>query len=143
MNGKQKKFIEALVEDVRHNATAAAIAAGYSEKSAAVTACRLLKDPEVKAAYDEALAEFRRQNTAAAEEVIEFLTRTMRGEEVDNIPLGVGKGYEELTVGAPSARDRIKAAELLGRHYGIFDKRDNADDNTGGVVVLAEVEEDE
>lgn len=143
MNGKQKKFIEALVEDVRHNATAAAIAAGYSEKSAAVTACRLLKDPEVKAAYDEALAEFRRQNTAAAEEVIEFLTRTMRGEEVDNIPLGAGKGYEELTVGAPSARDRIKAAELLGRHYDIFDKKDNTDAAESGVVMLAEVAEDE
>ena len=143
MNGKQKKFIEALVEDVRHNATAAAIAAGYSEKSAAVTACRLLKDPEVKAAYDEALAEFRRQNTAAAEEVIEFLTRTMRGEEVDNIPLGVGKGYDELTVGAPSARDRIKAAELLGRYYDIFDRKDNADAAESGVVVLAEVSEDE
>ena len=143
MNRKQEIFIKTLVEDVRHNATAAAITAGYSKRSAAVTACRLLKNPEVKAAYDAAMDEFHRQNTAAAEEVIEFLTRTMRGEEVDNIPLGVGKGYEELTVGAPSAKDRIKAAELLGRYYNIFDKNDNTDAAESGVVVLAEVAEDE
>lgn len=141
MNKKQEAFVEAYVNDIRRNQTAAAIAAGYSSKSARQIASKLMQNAEIKAAIDERIGELHKQNTAAAEEVIEFLTRTMRGEEVDNILLSVGNGYEKLTEGAPSARDRLKAAELLGRYYDIFDKKDNTDAAESGVVMLAEVDE--
>ncbi len=44
----------------------------------------------------------------------------MRGEKVDNIPLGLGEGLQKMTQTEPSAKDRLKAAELLGKYYSIF-----------------------
>lgn len=123
MKGKKLAFVEAYVQDVRRNQTAAAVAAGYSEKSARQTASRLMKDEEVKKAIEERLTVLHEQNTAKANEVIEFLTSVMRGEKVDNIPLFVGDGFQELTEGVPSAKDRLKAAEMLGKYYTLFTDR--------------------
>lgn len=141
MNKKQELFIKSLVEDARHNATTAARAAGYSERSAAVTGCRLLKDPEIKAAYEKALEEFHKQNTAEADEVIEFLTEVMRGEnEVENIPVFVGEGEQAFKKGKPSAKDRLKAAELLGKYYGMFTDKTQID-GIGAVQIIDNIPE--
>ncbi len=53
VKGKKKLFVEAYVNDVYRNQTAAAIAAGYSEKTAAQAASRLMKDEDVAAAIAE------------------------------------------------------------------------------------------
>ncbi len=131
---KEKAFIEAYVNDIKQNRTAAAIAAGYSEKSAKQTAYRLMQKPEIREAIDEILEERHKQNTAQADEVIEFLTSVMRGEEVDNIPLLTVLGSQELTEGKPSARDRVRAAEMLGKHYALFTDRTQIDSK--GVVQI-------
>lgn len=123
MKGKKRAFVDAYVNDVKRNQTQAAIKAGYSEKTAAQQASRLMNDEEVKAAIEEIEMELHEQNTAKANEVVEFLTSVMRGENVDNIPLLVGDGVQELTEGIPSAKDRLKAAEMLGKHYGLFTER--------------------
>ncbi len=123
MKGKKQAFIEAYLSDVKRNQTQAAIDAGYSEKSAAQTASRLMKDKDIKAEIEKREKELHEQNTAKANEVIEFLTSVMRGEKVDNIPLFVGDGLQELTEGIPSAKDRLKAAEMLGKYYALFTDR--------------------
>lgn len=134
MNKRKLEFVDAYVKDIKRNQTAAAIAAGYSEKNAAQTASRLMKDDEVKKAIDERLAELHEQNTAKANEVIEFLTAVMRGEKVDNIPLFVGDGFQKLTEGVPSARDRLKAAEMLGKYYALFTDKTHQDVNHSGEI---------
>lgn len=53
LSAKQKKFVQEWLVDM--NATRAAVRAGYSEKSAANTASRLMKDPAVQAYRDELL----------------------------------------------------------------------------------------
>ena len=107
MTKKEKMFVDAYVNDVKRNQTAAAIAAGYSEKTAPQAASRLMKKDEIKQAIDERLKELHEQNTAQANEVIEFLTAVMRGENVDNIPIFVGDGFQKLTEGKPPAKDRL------------------------------------
>lgn len=138
MNKRKLEFVDAYVKDIKRNQTAAAIAAGYSEKNAAQTASRLMKDDEVKKAIEERLAELHEQNTAKANEVIEFLTSVMRGEKVDNIPLFVGDGFQELTEGVPSARDRLKAAEMLGKYYALFMDKTQIEGD-GAVVIINDI----
>lgn len=127
MTKKEKMFVDAYVNDVKRNQTAAAIAAGYSEKTAPQAASRLMKKDEIKQAIDERLKELHEQNTAQANEVIEFLTAVMRGENVDNIPIFVGDGFQELTEGKPPAKDRLRAAEMLGKYYALFTEKLNVD----------------
>lgn len=127
MTKKEKMFVDAYVNDVKRNQTAAAIAAGYSEKTAAQAASRLMKKDEIKQAIDAQLKELHEQNTAQANEVIEFLTAVMRGENVDNIPIFVGDGFQKLTEGKPPAKDRLRAAEMLGKYYALFTEKLNVD----------------
>lgn len=127
MTKKEKMFVDAYVNDVKRNQTAAAIAAGYSEKTAPQAASRLMKKDEIKQAIDERLKELHEQNTAQANEVIEFLTAVMRGENVDNIPIFVGDGFQKLTEGKPPAKDRLRAAEMLGKYYALFTDKLNVD----------------
>lgn len=141
VTGRKKAFIDAYVNDIKRRQTAAAIAAGYSEKGAAQAASRLMKDPEVAAAIEERIKELHRENTAEADEVIEFLTSVMRGEEVETVPIYCRKGIQKFTDGKPSARDKVRAAELLGKHYGLFtDKIDvGVDEESMGVVIMPEI----
>lgn len=140
MTGKEKAFIKAYVDDIKRNGAAAAIAAGYSEKSAKQTAYKLIHKPEIKEAIDEELKERHKQNTAKADEVIEFLTAVMRGEDVETLPIYIRKGVQEFKDGKPSTRDRTKAAELLGKHYGLFTETARDDNGEGsGVIVIPEV----
>lgn len=127
MTKKEKMFVDAYVNDVKRNQTAAAIAAGYSEKTAPQAASRLMKKDEIKQAIDERLKELHEQNTAQANEVIEFLTAVLRGENVDNIPIFVGDGFQKLTEGKPPAKDRLRAAEMLGKYYALFTDKLNVD----------------
>ncbi|MCI8520599.1 MAG: terminase small subunit [Clostridia bacterium] len=134
MNGKKLRFFEALIADPTITQTKAAIIAGYSEKTAAQQASRLMKDPEIIAALDGWTKKQHEKNTARADEVIEFLTSVMRGETVDNIPLFIGDGEQELTEGAPSAKDRLRAAEMLGKYYALFTDKHSVD--AEGVVQI-------
>ena len=49
----QELFIKALLADPKRNATAAAVAAGYSPKRARITAHELMNNPEVQVALHE------------------------------------------------------------------------------------------
>ena len=130
MTKKEKMFVDAYVNDVKRNQTAAAIAAGYSEKTAPQAASRLMKKDEIKQAIDERLKELHEQNTAQANEVIEFLTTVMRGENVD--------GFQKLTEGKPPAKDRLRAAEMLGKYYALFTDRTQIE-NDGPVVIIDDI----
>lgn len=120
LKGRQLAFVEAYINDPKRNQTQAAVTAGYSEKTSAQTASRLMKDNSIITAIKEREKELHEQNTARANEVVEFLTAVMRGETVDNIPLFIGDGEQELTESVPSAKDRLRAAEMLGKYYALF-----------------------
>lgn len=90
------------------NATQSAIKAGYSERTAYSAGSRLLKKVDVKQYIDERLAEMKESSIADTNEVMQFLSSTMRGDIPDQFGLD------------PALNDRIKAAELLGKRYKLF-----------------------
>lgn len=115
---KQKRFCEEYLIDC--NAKQAAIRAGYSPKTAYSIGNENLNKPELKAYIDTRLEEIHSAKTADAREVIEYLTSVMRGEQKEQTLRLVGDGYQQIDNIAVSAKDRIKAAELLGKRYSLF-----------------------
>lgn len=133
MNARQKKFCDEYLIDC--NAAQAAIRAGYSPKTAKVTGAKLLTKANLKAYIDEQLEHIHNKKTADAQEVLEYLTAVMRGDYTEQTLQLVGEGIQRITNIEVSAKDRIKAAELIGKRYGMF--KDNVDVNGVIPVVIA------
>lgn len=123
---KQQKFADEYI--ISGNATEAAIKAGYSKKYANTNASKLLHNTTTKAYIDERLAQLQSSKIASQEEVLEYLTRVLRGEETEQVLKGEGKGEQSIDNMEVTAKDRIKAAELLGKRYGTW--TDKVDMNT-------------
>lgn len=116
---KQRRFIDEYI--ISGNATQAAIKAGYSKKTAAVTATENLRKPNIKAEIQVRNAEIRSEKTADMTEVMEYLTSVMRGEQTESVATSKGV-FSNVEV---SAKDRIKAAELIGKRNGAWtDKKE-------------------
>nr|DAD68394.1 MAG TPA: terminase small subunit [Siphoviridae sp. ctTic26] len=141
MNEKQKNFAQEYIKD--KNATQAAIRAGYSEKTAYSIGQRLLKNVEIKNYINDLLDEVRKENILSAIEIEEFLSLAIKGSIDEEVIVVEGEGD-----GVSSARkikkqiglrDRIKAAELLGKRYMLFTDKVNV---TGTVPVMIIGEDD-
>lgn len=115
---KQKRFADEYI--ISGNATQAAIKAGYSKKTAAVIGTENLIKPNIKNYIDERLEELKSERTADAQEVLEYLTSVMRGNETEEVLIGVGEGVQSTVQKEVGAKDRLKAAELLGKRFALF-----------------------
>ena len=111
---KQSRFVDEFI--ISGNATQADIKAGYSKKTANRIATENLSKPVIKAEIDKRNAEIKSQKTADMTEVMEYLTSVMRGEQTESVATAKGV-YENVEV---SAKDRIKAAELIGKRNGAW-----------------------
>lgn len=109
---KQKKFADYLIKLGRDKATEAAKLAGYSEKSARQSGYANMQKASVKAYIEERLktaaeprerAEAERKLVADGDEVLRFLSATMRGEVKDQFGLDA------------QLKDRLAAAKELQR----------------------------
>ena len=118
VNRKQRKFADEYLIDC--NATQAAIRAGYSPKTANEQGNRLLANVSVSTYIEQQLELLHSKKTADAQEVLEYLTSVMRGEHTEQALRLVGEGVQEIDTLEVSAKDRIKAAELIGKRYGLF-----------------------
>lgn len=91
---------------------------------AAAAASRLLKDADVKQYISEQIDKIHNEKTADAQEVIEYLTAVLRGESegTEIVVEGTGDGCSEARtiLKKPSEKERLKAAELLGKRYALF-----------------------
>ena len=116
---KQKRFVDFYIET--GNASEAARKAGYKEKNADSTGRENLRKPTVKAAIDARLKELEDARIAKADEVLKFLTATLRSQVIEPhvVVEGTGEGYSEAKVieTGPSVRDRIEAAKSLLKRY--------------------------
>ncbi len=116
---KQKRFIDYYIET--GNASEACKLAGYKGKNlnniGSENLAKLGKFIKVK------LEEKSSKRIASQDEVLEYLTKVMRGEEKDQFGLDA------------SLQDRTKCAELLGKRYGTFvDKKEVSGDYTVEIV---------
>lgn len=120
---KQKKFADEYI--ATGNATQSAINAGYSKNSAGVMGAENLTKPNIKSYIDQRLQELDDQAIAKQEEVLKYLTSIMRGEHTEETLRGIGEGAQTIDDIQVSAKDRLKAAELLGKRYGMWmDKKE-------------------
>lgn len=121
MTDKQQIFVDEYLKDL--NGTRAYKVAYPNVKKdsvAATNAARLLRNAKVKKYIDEQLEIMHNERTADAQEVLEYLTSIMRGEQQEQVLRGVGMGEQVKTNIEVSAKDRIKAAELLGKRHALF-----------------------
>lgn len=115
---KQKRFADEYI--ISGNATQAAIKAGYSKKTANRIATENLSKLVIKNYIEERLEELKSERTADAQEVLEYLTSVMRGNETEEVLIGVGEGMQSTIQKEVGAKDRLKAAELLGKRFALF-----------------------
>lgn len=129
MNNRQKIFVTEYLIDF--NATQAAIRAGYSEKTARSQGQRLLTNVDIKNAIKEEREKIQDENIATAKDVEEFLSQAMNGQIDEEVLMVVGAGDGVGDVARErkelSAKDRIKAAELLGKRHALFTDRQEID----------------
>ncbi len=122
MTDKQKRFCNEYLIDL--NVTQAAIRAGYTPKYADKRAYELLDKPLIKSYIDEELKKIEDEKIADAKEVMQYLTSVMRNEVTEEVVVveGEGDGCSSAVVVKKdmSAKDRNKAAELLGKRYRLF-----------------------
>ncbi|EFS22114.1 terminase small subunit [Fusobacterium gonidiaformans 3-1-5R] len=122
LNARQKAFCEYYV--ACGNATEAAKKAGYSEKTAYSMGNENLRKPELKNYINELMAKMEEKRMASAEEVLKFLTASMRGEVEEEVVVVEGEGdgcsSARKMKKQISAKERIKAAELLGKRHLLF-----------------------
>lgn len=104
---KQKRFIDYYIETA--NATESAKRAGYSEKTAKNIGAENLT--KLHFFIQERLKQKEQTRIASQDEVLEYLTRVMRGEIKDQFDLDA------------SLQDRTKCAELLGKRWGTFKEK--------------------
>lgn len=109
---KQQKFADIYIET--GNATQSYIDAGYkatTRKVAESNAKKLLRNYSVSLYVQKKMEQLQKETIASQDEVLEYLTKVMRGEEKDSFGLDA------------SLQDRTKCAELLGKRYGTFKEK--------------------
>jgi len=99
----------------------------------------LLTNANIKAYIDKRLKDIEDKRIAKAEEVLKYLTSVMRGEETEEVVVTENIGdYESrarIIDKQVSAKERIKAAELLGKRYSLFTDRVDIEASLGMIPV--------
>jgi len=128
---KQQRFADEYI--ISGNATDAAIKAGYAKKAAYQQGAENLKKPHIKTYIDERLEAINSAKIADQTEVLQYLTAVMRGETAatEVVVEGEGDGVScaRLIDKPPNEKERIRAAELLGKRYGAFTDKVSVDGN--------------
>ena len=114
---KQKKFADEYIKT--GNAYKSAINAGYSKSYAKGNIVKLLENVSVKTYVDKKLSELEAETIAESKEVLQYLTSVLRGETHDEVYYKTEYGGEALGQVKVQNKDRLKAAELLMRRFGL------------------------
>lgn len=137
---KQKRFADEYI--ISANATAAAIKAGYSKKTARSIGQENLTKPDIKAYIDERIEKLESTKIATQEEVLQYLTSIMRGDQQEKTLISIGELGQEIVDIDVGAKDRIKAAELLGKRYRLFTDKIEMDISSDVTISVGEWDDD-
>ena len=135
MTAKQQRFCDEYLIDL--DGTKAAIRAGYSPKTAAAIASENLRKPKLREYIAERMAEKEKELIADQDEVLKYLTSVLRGQSQSEVVVIVSSGdfttEAQKVQKAPDEKERLKAAELLGKRYGLYTDKHEV---TGSVPVV-------
>jgi phage terminase small subunit len=141
MTDKQMRFCDEYLIDL--NATQAAVRAGYSKRTANRIGTENLSKPVIKEYIAARMAEKQSKLIADQDEVLKYLTSVLRGETqsevvvVENI--GDFRSEARTMQKAPDEKERLRAAELLGKRYSLF--KENMDvKHTASVVIVDDLD---
>jgi phage terminase small subunit len=135
---KQKRFADYYIET--GNATESAKRAGYSEKTAKEMGCENLTKPHIKGYINTQLKIMDDKRIMKAEEVLQLLTSIARDEQEEDVVV-FGDSGPEITSKGMSAKDRLKALELLGKRYTLWTDRQQIEGSIG-VTIVDDLDED-
>ena len=137
---KQKAFCDYYIETL--NATESykrAYPNVTKQRTAESAGSRMLSNVEVKNYIDERMKEIENKRIAKAEEVLAFLSSSLRGEIDEEVVAsesdGEGGIKPIILKKQLSAKDRIKAAELLGKRYALFTEKVDVEGNVGVTII--------
>lgn len=140
MTPKQKRFCVEYLVDL--NGTQAAIRAGYSKKTANRIASQLLSKLDIKSYIAEIREREFEDTIATAKEAEAFLANAMRGDIDEEVIVteGIGDGVSlaRIVNKQISAKDRLKAAELIGKRNSLFTDKVDVDATIRPVVIGGE-----
>lgn len=143
---KQKLFAEEYLKDLNATRAYKEIYKCKTDKTAKVNGCRLLTNANLQTYIKGLIDKIHDEKIATAEEVMEYLTKVLRGESKSEIVVieGTGDGCSSARTmeKTPDEKERTKAAELIGKRYGIFTENFK----TNGVVsvqIINDLEEDD
>lgn len=138
LNDREKLFADEYIK--LGNAYQAALNAGYKEATAKDASKWINPDenpkkpdkkskykPEVREFINKRMAEKESELIADQDEVLKYLTSVLRGQSQSEVIVveGVGEGCSEARAlqKAPDEKERLKAAELLGKRYGLYTEK--------------------
>ena len=138
---KKERFCLEYVCD--YNQTQAAIRAGYAESTAAKRGCELMKEPEVVAYIRQLQAEQAKRLMLTSDrvliELMDVYQKCMQAVPVEEWDYDL---HTMLKTGEYQfdSKGAVKALELIGKHLGMFEKKEDAGDDTGPVFITGEEE---
>ena len=131
MTEKQKLFCDEYLKDLNATRAYKEIYKIKNDNSARALSSKLLTNINIKNYIDQKLAEIESKKIADVEEVLQYFTSVVRGESESEYVVieGYGDGVSRATTisKTPDEKDRLKAAELLGKYHSIF--KDKVDVN--------------
>lgn len=98
------------------------------DSAARANGSKLLTKTNIKNYIDEQLKKIEDESIANATEVMKYLTKVMRNETSEEVVIACEGGYAKVDK-TPSEKDRLKAAELLGKRYRLFVDKVESDSN--------------
>ena len=127
MTPRQEKFCVEYLIDL--NATQEAIRAGYSKRTADRIANQNLRKVEIQSRIKKMRDDYYDKTIMSAKEVEYLLSKAGRDELKEEVVVveGVGDGFSESKIIKKrlSAKDRIKALELMGKRHHLFEDQDS------------------
>lgn len=137
MTEKQRLFADEYLKDLNGTRAYKTIYTTIkNDNVAAVRANTLLKQKDIFDYISKRLEEIHNENTADIQEVMEYLTSVLRGESASAVLMMSGNGMQKVTEKPPDEKERLKAAELLGKRFGMF--KDNVDVTSNGKTVIVD-----
>lgn len=151
LNDRERLFADEYIK--LGNAYQAALNAGYAEATAkeawkwiSQNAAPKNPDekskfkPEVRAAIDARLAEKSKELIADQDEILQYLTSVLRGKSRSSVLARDELGADRVIEKPPDEKERLKAADLLGKRYGLFTENVKLD-GAARVVIVDDLED--
>lgn len=130
---KQRRFADEYI--IHGNAHKACIEAGYSKNYAKARSHEMLDNVGIKTYIDERLEKLKSEKIADQDEILQFLTATMRGEVNEPILISVDVGVQEVVEVRPSVSTRRQAAVDLGKRYSMWTDKQEVTQRTINIEV--------